>query len=270
MDSTRPRREVRGRGRRCRDAVDERQTAGPPGLATRPVLDEVPLVTVVEALRRDHDVRGHVIDPPRGPIAQLLRDDRPEIRRVVHVALEDPAEERQHGDLPEQLRSSLAIQRGEALTGEVDRDRRRQDRTGGGPGEEVEVVPGRRTRRPFERREQRRRDQAPDPAPVDREDAPGHPRCSRMPGSLHDSRVGLAVTTNPAMRAPPFREPDFTWSGRRRPRLRVAARQDARQRRRRMVPLLLWILGVPGLIIILLLLLGIIKLTRPRGAGCRA
>jgi hypothetical protein len=32
------------------------------------------------------------------------------------------------------------------------------------------------------------------------------------------------------------------------------------ERRQRMVPLLLWILGVPGLIIILLLLLGIIRI----------
>ena len=32
------------------------------------------------------------------------------------------------------------------------------------------------------------------------------------------------------------------------------------ERRQRMIPLLLWILGVPGLIIILLLLLGIIHL----------
>jgi len=32
------------------------------------------------------------------------------------------------------------------------------------------------------------------------------------------------------------------------------------ERRQRMVPLLLWILGVPGLIIILLLLLGVIHI----------
>ena len=36
--------------------------------------------------------------------------------------------------------------------------------------------------------------------------------------------------------------------------------QSARRKEATMVPLLLWILGVPGLIIILLLLLGIIKI----------
>jgi hypothetical protein len=42
--------------------------------------------------------------------------------------------------------------------------------------------------------------------------------------------------------------------------LRSTARHSARRRRPHMVPLLLWILGVPGLIILLLLLLGIIHL----------
>jgi hypothetical protein len=40
----------------------------------------------------------------------------------------------------------------------------------------------------------------------------------------------------------------------------VLAPHSAGRRRYRMVPLLLWILGVPGLIILLLLVLGIIHL----------
>jgi hypothetical protein len=40
----------------------------------------------------------------------------------------------------------------------------------------------------------------------------------------------------------------------------TAAASRSRRKEATMVPLLLWILGVPGLIIILLLLLGVIKL----------
>ncbi|HEX6986307.1 MAG TPA: hypothetical protein VF170_13075 [Planctomycetaceae bacterium] len=40
----------------------------------------------------------------------------------------------------------------------------------------------------------------------------------------------------------------------------MPAPHSAGRRRYRMVPLLLWILGVPGLIIILLLLLGVIHI----------
>ena len=42
--------------------------------------------------------------------------------------------------------------------------------------------------------------------------------------------------------------------------LRAADRQSARGKEAQMVPLLLWILGVPGLLIILLLLLGVIHI----------
>ena len=64
------------------------------------------------------------------------------------------------------------------------------------------------------------------------------------------------------MRAPRFREPECTPE----PRVsrHVCERPCPQSGRHKgghhMVPLLLWILGVPGLIIILLLLLGVIHL----------
>jgi hypothetical protein len=57
-----------------------------------------------------------------------------------------------------------------------------------------------------------------------------------------------------------FRKPDFMWIGRRAPIAETALPAECPAKEALMVPLLLWILGVPGLIIILLLLLGIIKL----------
>ena len=57
-----------------------------------------------------------------------------------------------------------------------------------------------------------------------------------------------------------FRKPDFTRIGQRAPIAGTGRRAGCPPKEALMVPLLLWILGVPGLIIILLLLLGIIKL----------
>jgi hypothetical protein len=58
----------------------------------------------------------------------------------------------------------------------------------------------------------------------------------------------------------PFREPKFTsrMGAPRRP-VSVKAPTLPLEKEALMVPLLLWILGVPGLIIILLLLLGVIN-----------
>ena len=57
-----------------------------------------------------------------------------------------------------------------------------------------------------------------------------------------------------------FRKPDFMRTGRGMPIPVTAPPAECPPKEALMVPLLLWILGVPGLIIILLLLLGIIKL----------
>ena len=57
-----------------------------------------------------------------------------------------------------------------------------------------------------------------------------------------------------------FRDPDFMRRPAPPPFLSPPDPQSARRKEATMVPLLLWILGVPGLIIILLLLLGIIKI----------
>jgi len=62
------------------------------------------------------------------------------------------------------------------------------------------------------------------------------------------------------MRAGGFREPDDTRPARAQPRLSPARPHRCPRKEATMVPLLLWILGVPGLIIILLLLLGIVHL----------
>jgi hypothetical protein len=62
------------------------------------------------------------------------------------------------------------------------------------------------------------------------------------------------------MRARHFREPDDTRAAAAPPRLSSPSPHRCLPRRQHMIPILLWILGVPGLIIILLLLLGIIHL----------
>jgi hypothetical protein len=57
-----------------------------------------------------------------------------------------------------------------------------------------------------------------------------------------------------------FRKPDFMRIGQRAPTAVTALPAECPPKEALMVPLLLWILGVPGLIIILLLLLGVIKI----------
>jgi hypothetical protein len=57
-----------------------------------------------------------------------------------------------------------------------------------------------------------------------------------------------------------FRKPDFMRMGPPVPTPVTCRPAECAPKEALMVPLLLWILGVPGLIIILLLLLGIIKI----------
>jgi hypothetical protein len=64
----------------------------------------------------------------------------------------------------------------------------------------------------------------------------------------------------PEMARRDFRQVDATHRARRHDPPIPSVPESAGRRRYRMVPLLLWILGVPGLIILLLLLLGIVHL----------
>jgi hypothetical protein len=71
----------------------------------------------------------------------------------------------------------------------------------------------------------------------------------------------LSIHASASMPLTPFREPDFTSeAGTHRRSLSAGPSGFVSERRPQMAPLLLWILGVPGLIILLLLLLGVVHI----------